>query len=59
VTLIDADWDALSLTGGRGFERDLDNPRQWQFLDDQPDVAFGGALLNQYAHPWPPEWNGQ
>ena len=59
VTLIDADWDALSLTGPRGFQRDLDNPRQWQFLDDQPDVAFGGPLLNQYAHPWPPEWNGR
>jgi len=59
VTLIDADWNALSLTGGRGFERDLDNPRQWQFLDDQPEVAFGGPLLNQYTHPWPPEWNGQ
>lgn len=61
VVLIDADWNALSLAGpfGRGFERDLDNPRQWQHLDDQPEVAFGGALLNQYARPWPPEWNGQ
>jgi murein DD-endopeptidase MepM/ murein hydrolase activator NlpD len=61
VVLIDADWDALSLAGpfGRGFERDLDNPRQWQFLDDQPDIAFGGALLNNYLHAWPPEWNGR
>lgn len=61
VALIDADWDALSLAGpfGRGFERDLDNPRQWQFLDDQPEVAFGGPLLNQYARPWPPDWSGQ
>jgi murein DD-endopeptidase MepM/ murein hydrolase activator NlpD len=61
VVLIDADWNALSLAGpfGRGFERDLDNPRQWQHLDDQPEIAFGGALLNQYAHAWPPEWNGQ
>jgi murein DD-endopeptidase MepM/ murein hydrolase activator NlpD len=61
IVLIDADWDALSLAGpfGRGFQRDLDNPRQWQFLDDQPEVAFGGALLNQYTRTWPPEWNGQ
>lgn len=60
IALIDADWDALSLAGpfGRGFERDLDNPRQWQFLDDQPEVQFGGALLNQYQRAWPPEWGG-
>ncbi len=60
VNLIQADWEALLLTGafGRGFERDLDNPRQWQYLDDQPDIRFGGPLLNQYAHPWPPEWSG-
>ena len=30
--LIDADWEALMLVGpfGRGFQRDLDNPRRWQ-----------------------------
>ncbi len=58
VKLIEADWDALALVGpaGRGFERDLDNPRQWQFVDDQPDIAFGGRLLNDYANPWPPPW---
>jgi murein DD-endopeptidase MepM/ murein hydrolase activator NlpD len=60
VPLIDADWNALALgaTGGLGFERDLDNPRQWQYIDDQPDVAFGGKLLNQYDRAWPPEWAG-
>jgi murein DD-endopeptidase MepM/ murein hydrolase activator NlpD len=60
IALIDADWDALSLAGpfGRGFERDLDSPRQWQFLDDQPEVQFGGPLLNQYRRAWPPEWAG-
>jgi murein DD-endopeptidase MepM/ murein hydrolase activator NlpD len=59
VALIDADWDSLMLTGAfqRGFERDLDNPRQWQFADDQPDVQFGGPLLNDYARPWPPDWS--
>jgi murein DD-endopeptidase MepM/ murein hydrolase activator NlpD len=58
VPLIDANWEALSLTGGAGrFERDLNQPRQWQYLDDQPEVRFGGKLLNQYAQPWPLDWN--
>ncbi len=58
VSLIAADWDGLMLTsaGGRGFERDLADPRRWQYADDQPDVQFGGALLNDYVQPWPPDW---
>ena len=60
VSLIEADWNALALgaTGNLAFERNLDDPRQWQFLDDQPDVTFGGKLLNQYSNAWPPEWGG-
>ncbi len=60
VLFIDTDWDRLALAGGagRGFERDLDNPRQWQYLDDQPEVAFGGAIVNHYRRPWPVEWAG-
>jgi murein DD-endopeptidase MepM/ murein hydrolase activator NlpD len=60
VLLIDADFDSLALVGqyGAGFQRDLRNPRQWQFSDDQPDVQFGGPLLNDYASPWPPAWRG-
>jgi Peptidase family M23 len=56
VQLIDADWDTLALTGGfgRGFERNLDNPRQWQTIYNQPEVTGGGPFLNDYAHPWPP-----
>ncbi len=59
INFIEADWDSLALAGGlaRGFERDLDNPRQWQFLDDQPETIFGGRLVNDYERPWPPEWN--
>jgi murein DD-endopeptidase MepM/ murein hydrolase activator NlpD len=59
VPLIEADWDSLALVGGlsRGFERDLNNPRQWQFMDDQPEIGFGGALVNNYENPWPPDWN--
>ena len=60
VPLIDTDWDrlALSSSAGRGFERDLDNPRQWQFIDEQPEVAFGGPIVNHYRRPWPVEWAG-
>jgi murein DD-endopeptidase MepM/ murein hydrolase activator NlpD len=58
VALIDADWDSLMLAGPfqRGYQRDLDNPRQWQFPDDQPEVRFGGEIVNDYARPWPPDW---
>jgi murein DD-endopeptidase MepM/ murein hydrolase activator NlpD len=58
VELIEADWDSLALIGAyqRGFQRDLNNPRRWQYPDDQPDTHFGGALLNDYALPWPPDW---
>ncbi|MDW8327497.1 MAG: M23 family metallopeptidase [Anaerolineales bacterium] len=58
VTLIDADWDSLMLAGPfqRGYQRDLNNPRRWQFPDDQPEVRFGGDLLNDYARTWPPDW---
>jgi murein DD-endopeptidase MepM/ murein hydrolase activator NlpD len=60
IALIDAEWDAFSLVGAspRAFERDLDRPRQWQYMDDQPEVQFGGPLLNQYQRAWPPEWGG-
>lgn len=59
VLLIEADWDTLALTGPvtPGFARDLSDPRRWQTLADQPEVNFWGPLLNDYAQPWPPEWN--
>lgn len=58
VALIDANWNSLALFGGRTiFERNLDEPRRWVSIDEQPDVDFGGALLNNYANPWPPDWD--
>lgn len=59
--LIDADWDTLALTGsfGRGFQRDLTDPRRWQHYDDQPEVSFGGPILNHYSQTWPLEWNSR
>ena len=61
VLLIQADWDNLSLIGpfSRTFERDLDDPRKWQHLDDQPEAVSGGPLLNDFANPWPPDWRGR
>jgi murein DD-endopeptidase MepM/ murein hydrolase activator NlpD len=55
VPLIAADWDRIALTGGFpvSFEQDLNQPRQWQTLEDQPDIRFGGPLLNDYEDPWP------
>ncbi len=61
VPLIQADWDSLALIGSfsRGFEQDLTNPHRWQTLSDQPDVTFGGPLLNEYEQPWPPDFGGR
>ncbi len=58
IVLIDTDWDALSLTGafGRGFQRDLDNPRKWQTPYDQPEIQFGGPLINEFTHTYPQDW---
>ncbi|PJF47145.1 MAG: M23 family metallopeptidase [Chloroflexi bacterium] len=57
--LIDADWDALMLVGafGRGFQRDLDDPRKWQSVYDQPDIRFGRPLINEFRNTWPRDWN--
>ncbi len=61
VNLIEADWDSIALTSsfGRGFERNLDNPRQWQSIYDQPESNGAGPLLNNFARPWPPAPNSR
>lgn len=58
VLLMEADWDNLALVGpfSRAFQRDLDEPRKWQHLGDQPEIMVGGPLINDFAHPWPPDW---
>jgi hypothetical protein len=55
VGYIAADWNTLALLGGfgRGYQRDLSNPRRWQSLEDQPSARRGGALLNNYRLPFP------
>jgi murein DD-endopeptidase MepM/ murein hydrolase activator NlpD len=56
MTLIDADWDQLALVSStmQGFQQDLDDPLRWQTLLDQPQIIFGGPLLNEYSSTWPP-----
>jgi murein DD-endopeptidase MepM/ murein hydrolase activator NlpD len=58
LTLIEVDWERLALVGGVPliFEMDMDNPRLWQDMLDQPDVRFGYPLLNEYRNAWPPDW---
>jgi hypothetical protein len=58
VALIDANWDNLALIGddGRDFARDLDEPRKWQSLYDQPEARTGGPIVNDFDNPWPLDW---
>jgi murein DD-endopeptidase MepM/ murein hydrolase activator NlpD len=60
VTWIQADWDALLLLGPFSdvqFERDLADPLRWVTPQDQPEVEFGGSVLNHYEHAWPASGN--
>jgi hypothetical protein len=57
VNLIDANWDSLALVGSFSrqlFQVDLFNARRWLSLDEQPNVQFGGARLNDYSLTYPP-----
>ena len=58
INLIEANWDQLVLYGGwsRGFMRDLDEPRQWQTLYEQPEVQTGGPIVNDFERTWPFDW---
>lgn len=55
VTFIDADWHGILLLGSAplAYERDLESPRRWQSIDDQPPIRLGGPLVNDYDQPWP------
>ena len=56
VPYFDVNWDDLSLGvfPGPRFERNLDDPKRHQFLDDQPDIYFGGPVITSFARAWPP-----
>jgi hypothetical protein len=61
VLLVDAEWNQLALIGSfsSGFQRDLNDPRRWQHLDDQPETIAGGPMLNDYNNTWPPDRDGE
>ncbi|MGB2897432.1 MAG: M23 family metallopeptidase [Anaerolineales bacterium] len=58
LTLIEADWERLALIGAEPvrFEMDMENPRRWTDLFEQPETRFGHLLVNNYASPWPFDW---
>ena len=58
LALIEADWQRIALAGAEPvrFAQDLDQPRRWVTLQDQPEIRFGYPLLNNYARPWPFDW---
>lgn len=56
LNYIEANWHALAIVGPFRyplFQQNLDDARRWLDLYDQPDVAFGGAPLNDYRAPYP------
>lgn len=55
VSLIEADWHRIMLLGPAGpvYSLNLDDPRRWQTLHDQPPVTLGGPLLNDVKNAWP------
>lgn len=57
VPYIDANWHTLISVSGYGlpyFQQDMDNPRRWMTIYNQPITRFGGERLNNYAASWPP-----
>ncbi len=57
VTLIEADWRTLTLgleLPGQRFVTFLPEPSRWIVPWDQPEVVFGGPLLNDRIDVWPP-----
>ncbi len=59
INLINVDWNRLALysSWGRDFMRDLDEPRKWQNLYDQPQAQVGGPIVNDFARTWPLDWH--
>lgn len=56
IDYIDANWHALAVAGPFVyplFQQNLDDARRWMDLYNQPQVAFGGLPLNDYAATFP------
>jgi hypothetical protein len=59
VQYIQAPWHSMvgmNVQTRSPFQMDLQNPRRWMDLADQPDVRFGGPRLNNYALTSPMAW---
>ena len=62
IDLIEANWHSLALIGPYSlplFQQNLQNPRQWITLEQQPNVQFWGQVLNRYTNTYPVASGGQ
>lgn len=60
VPYIEANWHMLASAGAFGyplFQQDMFNAGRWMTLEDQPNVQFGGRILNDYAFTYPAGFN--
>lgn len=57
IPLIEANWHMLSSIGpvDSEFQQNLDAPRQYMTIEDQPEIRLGGDWRNRYTNPWPPK----
>ena len=56
LPFFDVNWHMLASFGPftNRFQQDLDTPRRWVRIEDQPDIKFSTDTLNNYQNPWPP-----
>lgn len=62
IEYLDANWHSIVIAGPFRFplfQQNLDDARRWMDLYDQPDVAFGGPPLNDYAATYPDLRDGE
>jgi murein DD-endopeptidase MepM/ murein hydrolase activator NlpD len=56
VPLMGLDWRRATAgirRNGTTFERDPEQPARWMTITEQPDVVFGGPIVNRYGRGWP------
>ncbi|NLX08566.1 MAG: M23 family metallopeptidase [Chloroflexi bacterium] len=55
LPFFEVNWHMIASFGpfNHHFQQDIEHPYRWMKLEDQPEVRFGGNLLNKYAQPWP------
>lgn len=57
IPLIEANWHMLASIGpvDSELQQNLDAPRQYMTIEDQPEIRLGGDWRNRYLNPWPPK----